>query len=344
MLDSAIVKRLDRASSFASKPPQLQRLIKEALRLLADFGLPLDATPRRLERMALAFLAVADVKSSDRWRLAKDAAQGRAVTTRQIIEYERAHFHETISSGSYDDIRRKDLRLPVMADIVVDSAPDSARNNPGRGYGLAPEAAEAVRAYGGDAYRARLQRFMADRAKLSDRLAQRRNLTRQVVTLPSGEELVFDAGAHNQLQKRIIEEFLPRFGHGAEVLYVGDARKKLLHVQREKLNNLRFFALEHGELPDVVAYSAAKNWLFLVEAVHSANPISVHRLLKLRELTRDCRADLVYVSAFADKAAFRRFVAEIAWETEVWIADAPDHLVHFDGDKFLGPYNGKPKC
>ena len=95
------------------------------------------------------------------------------------------------------------------------------------------------------------------------------------------------------------------------------------------------------ELPDIVAYSKTKNWLFLIEAVHSSGPISPIRLLELKRLAKECTAEIVFVTAFLTRDTFRKFAPEIAWETEVWIADAPDHMVHFDGDKFLGPY--KPK-
>ena len=32
------------------------------------------------------------------------------------------------------------------------------------------------------------------------------------------------------------------------------------------------------------------------------------------------------------------FISHISWETEAWIAKAPDHLIHFNGERFLGPY------
>lgn len=114
-----------------------------------------------------------------------------------------------------------------------------------------------------------------------------------------------------------------------------------MHIDRPALKALDFFELKRGELPDVVAYNKSKNWLFMIEAVHSSGPISATRLLELEKLTASCKADRIYVTAFLDKTTFRKFVADIAWETEVWIADNPDHLIHFNGDKFLGPYE---KC
>ena len=140
------------------------------------------------------------------------------------------------------------------------------------------------------------------------------------------------------LQKDIIERFLAIFGFEAEVLYVGDTSSKFLFVNRQKLTEIKFFELAHDQLPDVIAYSEKKNWLYLVETVTTANPITELRRRTLLELTRDCTADVIFITAFPDRATYRKFAKDIAWETEVWIADAPEHMIHFNGNKFLGPY------
>lgn len=168
-----------------------------------------------------------------------------------------------------------------------------------------------------------------------------RNLPRFPVILPGGRKLVFSPGKHNELQRAVIEQFLPIYGHGAEVLYVGDAADKFLCLETERLRALQFFEIAHGELPDIIAYSAQKNWLYLIEAVHSFGPISPVRLLELQNLTRNCTPEIVFVTAFLHRNTFRKFAPEIAWETEVWIAEAPEHLIHFDGHRFLGPYPRK---
>jgi hypothetical protein len=61
----------------------------------------------------------------------------------------------------------------------------------------------------------------------------------------------------------------------------------------------------------------------------------------LREFLAKCTAEVVYVTAFTDRDSLRKFSSEIAWETEVWVASDPDHMIHFDGEKFLGPYKYK---
>jgi site-specific DNA-cytosine methylase len=326
------------------KPAKLVKLINEALLVLSRLGIPLDGLkPRELERMAMAFLAVADVKRSADWSKARIREGKEALKSRDIIACLNQHFEEKISMGSYDDIRRKDLKLPVVAGIIIASAnkPNAARNDPTRGFSLSPEYVELIQRFGQPDWTEAMEEFMADRPTLAERLDAARQIEVVPIKLPDGQTIQFSPGEHNLLQKAIIEQFLPRYGHGAEVLYVGDSARKFLVREEAKLRALKFFELEHGELPDIVAYSAAKNWLFLVEAVHSSGPISPIRLLELKRLAKECTADIIFVTAFLTRDTFRKFAPEIAWETEVWFADAPDHLAHFDGEKFLGPYKSK---
>jgi type II restriction enzyme len=323
---------------FKNKSKEVQELINTTLFILDSFGIPVDSTPRRLERMTIAFLATADIKNIDDFKSIKDFNSGYSLKTRDIINYVNKNFGEDISSGSYDDIRRKDLKLLTVAEIVLRSSPNSATNDSTRGYCINPTYAELIREYGSKNWKELVVKKLQGIEPLNQKLKRQREIQRVKVTLPSKGKLEFSAGEHNDLQKAIIEDFLPRYGFGAEVLYVGDTSNKYLHLETEKLEALNFFEISHEELPDVIAYSKQKNWLYLIEAVHSSGPISEIRLLQLEKLTKKCKADIVYVTAFLDRPKFRKFMADIAWETEVWIADNPDHMIHFNGDKFLGPY------
>lgn len=328
----------DESGSFSAKPLAVQELINTTLYILDAFGIPMNATARRLERMAIAFLACCDIKAIDEFSQCKDLNTGYALKTRDIIIYVNRHFSENISSGSYDDIRRKDLKLLTIAEVVLQSSPNAATNDSTRGYCINPTYAELVKMYGSQHWDKVVADRLVDIESLSSKLKRERKISQVDVTLPSGVALTFSAGEHNALQKAIIEAFLPRYGHGAEVLYVGDTSDKYLYLETNKLAALNFFEISHEELPDVIAYSKTKNWLYLIEAVHSSGPISELRRIQLMHLTRECSADIVYVTAFLNRQKFRQFMTDIAWETEVWIADNPDHLVHFNGDKFLGPY------
>lgn len=166
---------------------------------------------------------------------------------------------------------------------------------------------------------------------------KKRDQLKVPLVLASGEEYRLSPGAHNDLQVAIIKEFGPRFAPGAKVLYVGDTADKTLHIDEPGFQKLGVPTPSHEKLPDVVLYDEERNWLYLVEAVTSHGPVSPKRQIELEELLKGCKADLVFVTAFPDFRLFKNFLTEIAWETEVWLADTPSHLIHFNGDRFLGP-------
>ncbi len=323
--------------TFIGKTNAQRKLINETLYVLSSFGVPLQGlTQRRLERMAIAFLAVADVTDSNAW---SRASATHALTSRDIIAYVNENLGENISSGSYDDIRRQDLKLPVLATVVTRATKiGSATNDPTRKYVVNPDYIHLIRAFGSDTWEQSVQTFLVGRPSLAEQLSSTRSISTIPITIAPGETLDFGPGEHNELQKAIVEQFLPRYGYGAELLYIGDTADKDRVNKTDRLEAIGFFGLNHEKLPDIVAYSQRKNWLYLIEAVNTSGPISPVRLLELRQASKDCTAELVYVTAFLDRATFRKYVKEIAWETEVWIAEAPDHLIHFNGEKFLGPY------
>ena len=224
--------------------------------------------------------------------------------------------------------------------MIVNSSdnPGAATNDPTRGYALSADFKNLIVTYGTNKWKSKLKGFNANKPSLTDVLARKRAIEKIPVKLPNGKPLHLSLGEHNVLQKQIIENFLPRFGSDCEVLYIGDTSNKILHVEEAELKKLNFFKLSHDELPDIIAFSRSKNWLYLIEAVHSTGPMSEIRVLELRKLLKDCTAELIFVTAFLTRSVFRKWIMDVAWETEVWIADNPDHLVHFNGHKFLGAY------
>lgn len=319
---------------------KLQKLVADALEILQAFGVPIaDKTQLRQTRIAKAFIAVAGMTSDSSWADAKSNDDGHRLRSREVLGWMNTHLGEKISPGSYDDIRRQDLILPVTAGIILKSAGKlgAATNDGTRAYALNPQFAIQIRRFGTPEWEGTLTRFMKDKPRLADDLRQHRELARVPVTI-NGQQVIFSPGEHNQIQKAVIEQFLPFYGHGAQVLYVGDTENKSLFLDLPELEKLGFFELSHDKLPDVLAYSSGENWLYLIEAVHSANPISALRKLTLERLAKTCRAGIVFVTAFLTRDAFRKFSGDIAWETEVWIAEEPTHLIHYNGDRFLGPH------
>lgn len=317
-------------------PTKVKNLVFNILDVFQLIGIPVDNTDRKLERMAKACLAVGKIK--------KDFSEAYSfedgfTRTRDIITFENKNFGEDISPGSYDDIRRQDLKLLVEAGIVVNSSSteEQATNNPSRGYGLSTSFANLLHSFGSSRWEILLNEFRKETKSLKEELERRRDLQKVPVTLPNGKTIVLSYGEHNNLQKAIIEVFLPLFGFGAEVLYVGDTKDKFLHLEKTELEKIKFFTLEHEELPDVVAYSREKNLLYLIEAYHSTGEWDEIRVRKVKRKLEEsgCTANVIFFTAFENKNIFKQKAKDIAWETEVWIADSPEHLVHFNGYKFL---------
>lgn len=320
-------------------PTKVKNLVFNILDVFQLIGIPVDNTDRKLERMAKACLAVGKIK--------KDFSEACSfedgfTRTRDIIVFENKYLGEDISPGSYDNIRRQDLKLLVEAGIVVNSSSteDQATNNPSRGYGLSKSFANLLHSFGSSRWEILLNEFRKETKSLKEELERRRDLQKVPVTLPNGKIIVLSYGEHNDLQKAIIEVFLPLFGFGAEVLYVGDTKDKFLHLEKAELEKIKFFTLEHEELPDVVAYSRKKNLLYLIEAYHSTGEWDEIRVRKVKRKLEEsgCTANVVFFTAFENKNIFKQKAKDIAWETEVWIADSPKHLVHFNGYKFLELY------
>jgi len=162
--------------------------------------------------------------------------------------------------------------------------------------------------------------------------------TAKSLKLTDGKQLYLTPGKHNELQIAIIEKFGPRYAANSTVLYLGDAAKKFVIYEREKLEQLSVPMTTHDKLPDIILYDETKNWLYLIEAVTSHGPVSHKRRYELERLLKNCTAKPIYVSAFLNLSEFRRHVPHIAWETEVWIAETPEHMIHYNGEKFLGPH------
>ncbi|WP_170170478.1 BsuBI/PstI family type II restriction endonuclease [Hymenobacter perfusus] len=329
-------------SAKSVKTPEVRTLISGMLDILQAVGIPMDVMGIRANgRMAMAMLAIADLSPGKSWAQAKGILEKHRVGTRDIILFDNLHFGENINLSSYDDVKRRDLLLPENSNLVLAVNPRFeivATNDPTRKYTMEANFADVVRAYGSANWPQCVADFRKLQPSLKEDLNKARGLVRVPVKLPTGEELVFEPGEHNQLQKAIIEDFLALYVPHCEVLYVGDAVDKALYRLDDRLGELGFKDLAHEDLPDVIVYDKVRDWIFIIEAVHSFGAISEIRVREIKRLMAGCSQDVVYVTAFLNRKAFQKWSAKIAWETEVWIADNPEHMIHYNGDKFLGPH------
>jgi adenine-specific DNA-methyltransferase len=291
---------------------------------------------QRNERSALTLLALLDLDPSARW--AKSSNPRRGVT--EIMDWMAAKYGKKYAPNTRETVRRFTLHQFVEMGLVLlnPDNPQRPTNSPKNVYQIEPSALELLRTFGTDDWQENLTEYL-DSMEGKNRLRETaRRMTQIPVTLPSGETLQLSAGGQNVLIKEIIEQFAPRFTPGGHVVYVGDAGDKHLLNDESYLRTLGVVIDRHGKMPDVVIHYKQRNWLVLVEAVTSHGPVNMLRHTQLKDLFAASTAGLVFVTAFLDRQAMREYLPDIAWETEVWVADAPSHLIHFNGERFLGPY------
>jgi len=257
-----------------------------------------------------------------------------------LIEIQERYGKE-YAENTRETIRRRVIHQFMQAGIVVKNPDDPTlpTNSPLTHYALTAPLLDVLRKYGTAAWAEAVQQFLENQVALIERYQREREIHRIPLQLPTGEQYTLSPGAHNRLQVQIIDEFGPVFAPGSSVLYVGDTENKTLHLEREILASLGFPMNQHDKLPDVVLYDTERGWLYLIEAVTSHGPVSHKRFVELEALLADCSAKRIYVSAFPDFEEFARHMRQVAWDTEVWLANTPEHLIHFNGDKFFSAHS-----
>ncbi|MEV8411264.1 BsuBI/PstI family type II restriction endonuclease [Streptomyces niveus] len=310
--------------------------IDTARALLKNFGF--DAQ-RHNVRSAVTLLALAGLKSGDRWA---DSTTPR-LGVQKIMDWSGAHWAKPYATGSREDFRKKTLRQWVDNGFAVLNADNLniATNSQLNEYCLSDEAIQAVRSYGADAFGNALVDFLNGASEAVRARAEILRAAMIPVDLSDGEKLLLSPAGQNPLLKKMVEEFVPRFAPGAKALYVGDTRgKHPLFEERIFEEKLGLTFDPHGRMPDLILHDEVREWLFLMEAVKSKGPFDDERHRALRELFATPVAGLVFVNCFESREAMRQWLPELAWETEAWVADDPDHLIHLNGSRFLGPYKG----
>ena len=307
--------------------------VDAALQILNDLGFPRQQLN---ERSAFTLLALIDLQANRRWQ----GALAPLVGITPIMDWVRRHYGKDYAPNSRETFRRQTMHQFLEAGLVLynPDKPDRAVNSPAAVYQIAPEALTLLRSFGTPRWQKQLRTYLKNWQALAERYARARDMQRIPVRLDDGTELQLSPGAHSQLIRDIILDFAPRFAPGSILIYAGDTGGNLSHFDEARLASLGVKVDSHGKMPDVVFHYTERNWLLLVESVTSHGPVDAKRHSELVALFAGSTAGLVYVTAFPSRAVMARYVAAIAWETEVWVADAPTHLIHFNGTRFLGPY------
>lgn len=306
--------------------------IEQAQEILEALGLP---SAQQNEISALTLLALAQLSEKSAW---KDASSPMLRVHDILVEIKRRYGRE-YAENSRETIRRRVLHQFEQAGVVIQNADDPTRptNSGLNNYMLSDLMLDIIRSYGSSNWEAKVKNFIDLQGRLLDVYQKAREQTKIPLKVAEGKVYKLSPGRHNRLEVAIVEEFGPRFAPGAKLIYLGDTAKKTLILDKPIFAKLGMPVSEHGKFPDVILYDAKKKWLFLIEAVTAHGPVSPKRQFELEKLFEKCKATKIYVTAFLDFVTYKKYAKDIAWETEVWIAEMPSHMIHFNGDKFLGP-------
>jgi hypothetical protein len=305
----------------------VDKKIEETREFLQTIGMP---KAQQADICCYVILAMAGIKPDMSW----SEATNEWIRIHDIIQFVNTFYNTSYAENSRETFRKQALHRFRTAALVEDNG--KATNSPNYRYRLTEETVKILRMMETVAWKESIKRFLYYHEKLIDLYASKKKMTMMPVNI-NGENFKFSAGKHNELQKAIIEEFAPRFAPNSECLYVGDTIEKDLVKNVEKLKELGFEITLHDKMPDVVLYREDKNWLYFIESVTSVGPMDPKRILEITEMTKEVVAGKIFVTAFLDFKTYKKFAEELAWETEVWIAEMPEHMIHLNGDRFMGP-------
>lgn len=301
--------------------------LNSAKEILKAIGMP---EKQQNDISAYTLLALAYIRQSTDW----SQSTNEWIRIHDIIRFININYDVQYAENTRETIRKNVIHQFRDAAIVEDNGKPT--NSPHFRYKLTEEFLKLIQCYNSSKWNDSLKDFLSTHESLINIYSSKRELLKKPVMI-NGNPFSFSPGNHNKLQKQIIEEFASRFAQGSECLYVGDTAKKDLFINTEKLEKLGFSISTHDKMPDVVFYCEDKNWIYFIEAVTSTGPMNYKRITEINKLTENVDAGKIFITAFLDFRTFKKFAVDLAWDTEVWIADNPDHLIHFNGDRFLGP-------
>ena len=301
--------------------------IEDARRILKSIGMP---ERQQSDLCCYALLAMSNVTEHSKWA----NATNEWIRIHDILQFIRDNYKVDYAENSRETFRKQAMHQFRDAAITEDNG--KATNSPNYRYRITDEALQLIRSYRSEAWKKQLSDFTDHHESLISIYASKKEVQKMPVNI-NGINYLFSTGSHNELQKAILEEFAPRFAPSCMCLYVGDSTERDLYKDVEQLKRLGFEITLHDKMPDVVLYRKDKNWLYFIEAVTSVGPMSPERVRDIQAMTNNVESGKIFVTAFPDFRTFKSFSEKLAWETEVWLSEMPDHMIHLNGDKFLGP-------
>ena len=321
-------------NTFTNNPIRAKKKIREALSILHMLAVP---RAQQNDRSALTLLALVNIKADSSW----DEASENLIGITEMMDFFRANYGVNYAPNTRETVRRQTIHQFLQMGLAIPNPDDPNRpiNSPKTRYVIEPGLVTLIRSFGSVGWDGFFREYLKGSAALTTLQVRERTIPMIPVTLPDGDQIMLSRGGQNNLIKSIIEEFCPRFTPGGQVIYIGDAGQKLTEQELKYFDQLGIKIDKHGKMPDVIIVLPDKEWMVLVEAVTSHGPIDLNRHHELKSIFGIGKYGLVYVSAFESRKSMHKFLIDLAWETEVWVSEAPSHLIHFNGERFLGPYN-----
>lgn len=301
--------------------------LDEAKQFLKEIGMP---NKQQTDMCCYVLLAMADIKEDSVW----SEATNEWIRIHDIMRFISSYYGITYAENSRETVRKQAMHHFRNAALIEDNG--KATNSPNYQYRITQEMLEVLKKINSQDQKKAIDRFLTYHQSLIDVYASKKIMTKMPVKI-NNKDFTFSPGKHNELQKAIIEEFAPRFAPRSECLYVGDTIEKDLVKNVEKLKELGFEITLHDKMPDVVLYKEDKNWIYFIESVTSVGPMDPIRIKEINDMTKHVTAGKIFVTAFQNFTTFKKFSESLAWETEVWISDMPEHMIHLNGDRFMGP-------
>lgn len=305
----------------------MDKKIKEVKKFLQTIGMP---QTQQTDICCYTILALANIKPNMSWA----STSNEWLRIHDIIQFVNTFYDMNYAENSRETFRKQALHNFRTAALIEDNG--KVTNSPNYRYRLTQEIVKILRSTETSDREVLIRQFLCHHEKLINLYASKKKMTMMPVNI-NGKNFQFSIGKHNKMQKAILEEFAPRFAPYSECLYIGDTIKKDLVKNVKKLKNLGFEITLHDKMPDVVLYREDQNWIYFIESVTSVGPMNPKRILEIAEMTKDVIAGKIFITAFPDFKTYKKFAEELAWETEVWIAEMPEHMIHLNGDRFMGP-------
>ncbi len=283
------------------------------------------------EQTAICVIALMD-KTERRGLLPGHKSLSEGARIHDILNYARDDVRKKVAENTREAYRKTSLAPLMNYGLVVRH--QLSTNDPNTYYRLYPDFSRLLSEKNKREKYLLIDQLKGQTSKLSGR-AINKSLKGKDVVVHINEEDSFSLsrGAHNMLEKTVVEVFSLVFLSEPQVVYIGDTAPRKGYQNRTLMRRLNLPIDTSASLPDVILFSLSEQHLVVIEVVTSSGPITSIRLKQLQKLTKGPKklgCKISYITAFPSRTVFRRFVEDIAWGSSVWIENELSSIVHFE--------------